>query len=497
MMGVKERRSKFPLRWLEVADSPAVAALVVTAILCSVGVGSCTNTGASSGGAARRPTAPPAREVPGPKEGAVGASREIRGEPIVRVRLLARTKEVTFSGPAAVLIGPVDRPTEVRGLRTPLKVMRLSSGWSLRDGAGASVLIAGPALGSPAPVLSVRSGGTGLIKVNDAPYPGEFTLLASGALPAAPVAANAAMESNAAAPSASSSLAAFDVVEHVPLETYLPGVVSKELLPNWSLNAFKAQAIAARSYALHERERSLGSGEAFDLESSQLDQVYGGAVEHAVALRAVRETRGVALMTEGRVLRAYYSSTCGGRPSAARHVWPTTKGFEFNLDAPIQGSQGSETACGFSPRYRWTTTRTREDLTRRLAAFGRDQGLAVRGLTSLARVAPDMVTPEGRPLTYKIFETDGRWYPLSAEQLRTACNWSGSSGQPPVNAQTRVYSGDIEVALEGTNFKISGRGFGHGVGLCQYGAEGMSRAGASHMQIVQHYYPGSEIVTLY
>lgn len=481
------------MRWLEVADSPAVAAAILTAVICSVGISSCAST--SSGGAgARRPEAPVTARAP------QAQPAQSEGEPIVRVRLLADVREVMISGPKTLTVGPPGKPDAARSVPTPVKFMRLETGWLLRDGAGSSVAFAYGAIGAPATPLSVRAGDAAMLRINDSPYPGEVVLHPRDPRRSAlPAAASAADTGAPAAPPAGStaSVLPFDVIEYVGLEVYLPGVISRELMPNWSLTAFKAQAIAARSYAMHERERSRGLGEAFDLESSQLDQVYGGSTQHAAANRAAQETRGRILMFEGRVLRAYYSSTCGGRPSAAKDVWPTTKGFEFNLDAPIQGSQGPEEACGFSPRSRWSVTRSREDLSKRLAAFGRDQQLAVRGLKLLARVEPSAMTAHGRPTAFRLYDSDGRWYALSAEQVRTGCNWIGTSGQPAVTAQTRVLSGDLVFTPRGTDFVIEGRGFGHGVGMCQYGAEGRARLGESAEQILMHYYPGAKITRVY
>src|SRR5207248_1928652 len=100
--------------------------------------------------------------------------------------------------------------------------------------------------------------------------------------------------------------------------------------------AYEAQAVAARSYALHERERASALGLAFDVESSDKDQVYGGASASGPVREAVASTRGVVLMDGEKLLRAYFSSTCGGRAASARDTWPIGPGYEFNLAAPLQ-----------------------------------------------------------------------------------------------------------------------------------------------------------------
>ncbi|MDX2115340.1 MAG: SpoIID/LytB domain-containing protein [Planctomycetota bacterium] len=495
------------LRWFEVADGPAAATGLVAACAFALGASSCTMPSGTSGGAtAARAPAPtrPTERSPALRPGGADAEAtawRAEGEPVLRVRLVQRAKDAVVGGVnGAPLVASAEGgvPRTVQG---PVRVTRLSRGWLLSNLSGGPPEVIGDLSAEPGALRLRPATGKSALTLNNTEYPGELALLPR--LPRTPTTPTAAAEAPAS-PATPASPAAqtaarieFDVIEHVPMEAYLPGVVSRELFPNWSLNAFKAQAIAARTYAMHERLRSRRSGEDFDLESTQLDQVYGGSVDHAVADRAVNETRGMVLVFEGLPLRAYYSSTCGGRPSRAASVWPTGRGFEFNLAAPIQGAQGPETACNFSPRYRWTLIRSREDLTRRLAAFGREQGLSVRGLKQLARVDVDTATPDGRPLTYKIFDADGKWYPISAEQLRTACNWAGTSGRPAVNASTRVYSGDLVFTPRGEEFLIEGRGFGHGVGLCQFGAEGMSRAGSSAEQIVTHYYPGAVLEKAY
>lgn len=471
-------------RWAEIADSPAAVAAVSAVVIFSLGASSCNVMYGT----------PPART---PSASAIAGlpTAAGQGEPVIRVRLMQDAREVEIGGPVRIAVGPIGRASAARSLATPVKIMRVESGWLLRDGAGLPEAFASSAPGSSSPeALRVRVEGAGKrLTISGGEYPGEIVLFSK---PKGRSAETATPTGAPVVPAPAPPLP-FDVIEHLGLEAYLPGVISRELLPNWSLTAFKAQAVAARSYAMHERERSIRGGEAFDVESNQLDQMYGGVVDHPVSQRAVLETRGMALTTGGRLLRAYYSSTCGGRPGAARHVWPTTRGFEFNLDAPIQGTQGPEMFCAFSPRFTWSAARSGEDVNKRLAAFGRDQGLAMRGLKKLARVATDGVTEDGRPTSYKLTDLDGRTYTVSAEQLRTALNWTGSSGQPGVTSKTRVMSGDLEFAPRGQEWLITGRGFGHGVGLCQYGAEGMARTGATFEQVLMHYYPGARLEKKY
>jgi stage II sporulation protein D len=413
---------------------------------------------------------------------------------------------VTIGGPAQALVGLAARSTDGQVLATPITITMSGRVWRVEDAKGAFKAFTAIGDSERAAGLRIEGMGPTPLTVGKAPYPGKLLLVPSkergpAAQPATPGDGQASARagspgSTPAAVAAPPSPTQFDVLELIAIESYLPGVVAKELPAGWELNTFKAQAIIARSYALHERDRAARTDRNYDIEAGESDQVYAGVSGDQRVQQAVRETRGEVLMTQGHVLRAYYSSTCGGRASSAKDVWPTTAGFEFNLDGPLQG-HAPEEFCSPSPLYRWTVTRQRDDLTRRLTAYGRDNGLGVRNLKSFTGASPSAFNAEGRPTQYKVFDSDGTWWPLSAEQLRTACNWTGSSGRPAVTRQERVNSGDATFTLQGAKVIIAGRGFGHGVGLCQFGAQGMAKTGWSVDAILKFYYPGATIERLY
>lgn len=288
----------------------------------------------------------------------------------------------------------------------------------------------------------------------------------------------------------------FDVIEHVSIERYLPGVLTRELYPNWSQTTYEAQAIAARSYALNERLRRLSLGSSFDLENTTKDQAYGGSNASDKARLAVQRTQGTTLIYQGAILRAYYSSVCGGRPASARDTWPTGIGFEYNLSAPLQAVP-RDCPDSFSPRFRWTVTRTTQTLVQRLQAFGRDNGSSLRLITSLKSIKPIRRNAAQRPATYRLTDQAGKSWRLSAEQLRLALNHNGSSRLGRPDKDSSVFSGDVQIDIDGDAVTILGRGFGHGVGMCQFGAEGLARQGKSVEEILTFYYPGADVVRLY
>jgi stage II sporulation protein D len=287
----------------------------------------------------------------------------------------------------------------------------------------------------------------------------------------------------------------FDLIESLPIERYLPGVLAKELYYDFRPETYRAQAIAARTYALHERERRMSVGSHFDVESTTMDQAYAGADSHPRAAAAAADTAGRVLTWRGGILRTYYSSTCGDRPASARDTWPTTRGFEFNLAEPIQASP-RPCACTISPRHRWTLERPAAGVAKRFARWGAENGHPIRALEGLRSINVQSRNAAGRPSAFRVADARGRRYELSAEHLRLAFN-TGATGVPGITRETRVLSGDLRVQVRGGAVRIEGRGFGHGVGMCQFGAEGLARQGVGHEAILARYYPGATLERAY
>lgn len=461
------------------------------------------------------------------------AVSRLGSEPEVRVRLAAMADRVAIApvGGATVRIGPagIDAvPTGnlmVAGAATiTLESAGGGGSWVVRSGA----VELGRVPAGAGVFLGVQPVGAGSrMKVNGGEYPGRVRLISrseqGGKL--------------------------FDVIEHLPLEEYLPGVVAKEMYAGWPLGAYQAQAVAARTYAIHEMMRDMGTSAVprgtFDVEAGERDQAYVGSTSNRTAVEAVRSTRGMILSDGGQVLRTYYSSTCGGRTGSARDTWPTGPGYEFNLAGPIQ-ARAREFACQKSPQFRWSVTRDRAEVVQRLRAYGQKSQLQVRNIRDLWAVEPLTVNADGRPSAYKVVEPGGTWYKLSGEQMRLALNTSvpravgsavggvgvGGVGEPlagpvalgagetvpavgeelavpnaeavaapvpDVDRKSRVMSSDFEVVgpREGRTVTISGRGYGHGVGMCQYCAKGFAERGEDWRVMLMRFYPGAQVVKGY
>lgn len=401
----------------------------------------------------------------------------------LRVRLLAAARHASIDAPAGLNVGLADDPSPRHRLRGPLRIERraVAAGpaapsaavWVLHtpDPRAQPILITA----SPTSVLRVRPAGPAdqrAFTLNGNTHPGEVLLI----------------------PRADADPRAFDLVESVPLEHYLPGVVGKEMPRGWPAAAYQAQAIAARSYALHERARRRALNEPFDLESTEDDQVYAGNPAFDDARRAVDATRGRVLTWNGLLLRAYYSSTCGGRPASAADVWPAGPALAFNADPPLQAAP-REHACHDAPRYRWTIERPRDETEQRLRAFGQSAGKLVRQARTLHAVAPLERNPADRPIEYRITEPGGRWFRLSAASFRAALN-APAPNLPPPTRQERAHSGDFELAVHGPRVRLLGRGLGHGVGMCQWCARGFAQRGESAERMLQRFYPGAQLQTI-
>ncbi|MCA9294568.1 MAG: SpoIID/LytB domain-containing protein [Phycisphaerales bacterium] len=407
------------------------------------------------------------------------------GEPTIRVRIARAEPTITIDaqGPSTttlLTVAPAFAPHLANTITAPIQVTLGPTAWRIIDGLGATRTIPRKDAGAAPPhadTLTIHAPMNTILSFDGAQRPGDIVLHAL-----------------TDAPGAQSALA-IDVVEHVPIELYLAGVVAKELYSSWHLETFKAQAIAARSYVLHERRRRAANDAYVDVEASTRNQAYIGHTTNRTALRAVEQTRGVVLTWQGQVLRAYYSSTVGGRAASAGDTWPTSAGFEFNAAGPIQASPRTD-VDDFSPLYRWTVERSRDELSQRLRAWAQAQGSLLRQVQLVKRIEVSQRNEYQRPTRYRIYDDDDKWYELSAEALRVACNTSTQALPFPSNKQ-RINSSDFDVDTKSDTLVFRGRGFGHGVGMSQYGAEGMARAGLTADDILAHYYPGATLERAY
>ena len=288
------------------------------------------------------------------------------------------------------------------------------------------------------------------------------------------------------------------VVNVLSVEQYLRGVVPLEIgvrSPNEQA-AVEAQAIAARSYAwvrLAASDQNASRNPSFDLLSGVTDQVYGGAdAERPAADRAVQATRSLVLRYNGRVVSAPYHSACGGETAAPDEVWRgAAEPYLRRVSDRVPGSDRSY--CDAAPRFTWTRSITGEELDAAVRSYlGSYAQVGAGGPGSVRSVSIDTRTSSGRVGRLTIL-TDRGSYALRGNDTRFVLRTPGGE-----ILNSTYFSLDAEARHDGglSRIVIHGRGYGHGVGMCQWGAIGRARAGHSARAILFAYYPGVTIGTV-
>ncbi|OHB66508.1 MAG: hypothetical protein A2Y77_02215 [Planctomycetes bacterium RBG_13_62_9] len=288
----------------------------------------------------------------------------------------------------------------------------------------------------------------------------------------------------------------FDVINLVPLEPYLAGVVGEEMPDYWEPEALKAQAIAARTYCLYIKNR-FGAGRTWDVSRTQASQVYGGVrAESSQAWNAVNSTSGKILVVAGPPSRprftqnplgsglfpTYYSSVCGGHTTNSEDVFGDSFGPLEGVPCPYC-KDVARLGVFFWPMARFdrqTVTRQLAARYPKLEALGEIQDIVITGRRDYGQFS--------RLTQCKLVGATGKTDTLRAEDLRLAID--------PTGRKIKSTICRIVPWADGWAF-LSGRGWGHGVGMCQCGAEGLARLGHDARQILRYYYPGSEIVGVY
>jgi len=329
---------------------------------------------------------------------------------------------------------------------------------STRD-AGDDTLFAYPAPQSGTPM-----------RVNGQPYRGEMLVFAAGG-------------------------GAITVVNVVDMESYLRGVVPSEIGragPD-RIEAVKAQAVAARSYTLAHMDRWRPQG--FDLFATAADQVYKGVKgEREDVDAALRATCGVVAVHEGEPIQAFYSSTCGGITAEPDEVWgrPPQAYLKARRDS---ARRTGEPFCAQSPFYRWTEHWSGTELERILketlpSVIGARNPEAWGPLTDLRLRDRSRSRRVERLEIVFAKET----FSVGGDQIRWILRRPGGDGL----RSALLLSLDVDRARGRVkNVRISGAGFGHGVGLCQFGALGMARDGYDYREILHFYYKGIHLVRAY
>ncbi|MBI3814696.1 MAG: SpoIID/LytB domain-containing protein [Nitrospinae bacterium] len=254
------------------------------------------------------------------------------------------------------------------------------------------------------------------------------------------------------------------VINEIDIEDYLKGVINEEISAKWHHESLKAQAVVARTYALYQKERRKDNP--YHLEATTADQVYGGARnEDERTNRAVEDTRGIVLTYDGRLAKAFYHSASGGITEDVTDVWG---GEGESYLKPVK--------CDFdrdAPNYQWEVEMDKAHIE---TAFSRN-GIRTDDISSIEIIS---FTSSKRVSELYITHRNG------VEKI------SGVDFRRIIGYDT-IKSTLFRVKENGGGFLFYGRGSGHGVGLCQWGAKGMAEKGYSFTDILKYYYPGIEI----
>ncbi|HEY9706707.1 MAG TPA: SpoIID/LytB domain-containing protein [Oculatellaceae cyanobacterium] len=348
-----------------------------------------------------------------------------------------------------VLVGPAQAATE---LRVAIKegVSRVQVGTStkaiVRDAAGQEIaqleaLNAFSAQGGGGSVelgklrssrLSIEPTAGGLVWIGDRWYRGRTLLVPTGG-----------------------GLTAVNVVD---LEQYLYSVLGAEMSANWPQEALKAQAVAARSYALHKRATSGNS--VYDVGDTTKWQVYKGLeTEGQGTLLAVDATAGQVMTYSGQIILAVFHASSGGHTENVEDIW--TGNYPY-LRGVADYDMGS-------PGYEWTKNFSRTELSNRISGVG-----------NVISMTPERTTNNGRVITM-IVKGDRASRRISGNALRSALG---------------VRSTLFVVNPTDKGFQLQGRGYGHGIGLSQWGARNLAQKGINYQQIVTHYYQNATLARI-
>ncbi len=246
------------------------------------------------------------------------------------------------------------------------------------------------------------------------------------------------------------------LINELPLEEYVKNVLSAEVSSSWDMEALKVQAVISRTYALYQKMTS--GNTTYDLTSSVLHQVYKGTSVDARIAYAVMDTEGEVLYYDGKLIEALYHSTSGGMTEEASEVF----GRSYPYLKPVASN------CEISPYWMWERKIPADEIEKAVNISGL-KDITIKSYTSTKRVKTVDLVHSGGVMNVK------------ATDLRKMLGWS------------RLPSTNFEVSRDNGNFVFEGKGYGHGVGLCQWSALQMARDGKNYKEILSYFYPGTVI----
>ena len=262
------------------------------------------------------------------------------------------------------------------------------------------------------------------------------------------------------------SLGVLQVINVVSMNDYLKGVVPSEIPALWPEEALKAQAVAARTFCYYHIAKG-NSNALYNLDASTNSQVYKGvSVEKPTTTKAVEETAGIIITEGGQPIIAYFHSTCGGRTADDQTVW-SGDGHDYLKGITCK-------FCGDSPHSTWESELSLADITKTLQT----KYNSIDKITNISFAKKD-----GRVVEVKITYSNG------------SVRLKGNDFRLMFPSQT-IKSLYFTSEKKGKGLLLKGHGWGHGVGMCQWGAKGMADAGFAYKNIISHYYKNIRLVKI-
>lgn len=252
------------------------------------------------------------------------------------------------------------------------------------------------------------------------------------------------------------------IINHIPIESYLEGVLNAEISTDWPIEVVKAQSVISRTYALHKREKRIDA--AWHLSSGHFDQVYKGAgISDKRGRYAIQKTRGIVVTYRNKLAQTFYHSNCGGMTEDPGNIWKTRLPYLKIKSVPY----GQD-----DPRYYWKTTISDQAMKRIL----RKSGISVKNLKE--------VYISQRTLSKRAFELV-----IMGDSMRKVAAYDFRKMAGYQKIQSLLFN---IIRVPG-GYYFEGKGNGHGVGLSQWAAREMAQSGYNYQEILNFFYSGVKL----